>query len=75
MRWGARMGDTAMIDMMTAALHDPFENVHMGITAENLAKSHQVTRGQQDELALTSHQRAAKAIKEGRFEARLCRSR
>jgi acetyl-CoA C-acetyltransferase len=71
MRWGARMGDTAMIDMMTSALHDPFENVHMGITAENLAESHQVTRGQQDELALTSHQRAARAIKEGRFKSQI----
>jgi acetyl-CoA C-acetyltransferase len=71
MRWGARMGDTAMIDMMTAALHDPFENIHMGMTAENLAESHQVTRGQQDELALTSHQRAARAIKEGRFKSQI----
>ena len=71
MRWGARMGDTAMIDMMTAALHDPFENIHMGMTAENLAESHQVTRGQQDDLALLSHQRAARAIKEGRFTAQI----
>jgi acetyl-CoA C-acetyltransferase len=71
MRWGARMGDTAMIDMMTAALHDPFENIHMGVTAENLAESHQVTRGQQDELALLSHQRAARAIKEGRFKSQI----
>ena len=71
MRWGARMGDTAMIDMMTAALHDPFENIHMGMTAENLAESHQVTRGQQDELALLSHQRAARAIKEGRFKTQI----
>jgi acetyl-CoA C-acetyltransferase len=71
MRWGARMGDTAMIDMMTAALHDPFENIHMGMTAENLAESHQVTRGQQDELSLLSHQRAARAIKEGRFTAQI----
>ena len=71
MRWGARMGDTAMIDMMTAALHDPFENIHMGMTAENLAESHQVTRGQQDELALLSHQRAARAIKEGRFKSQI----
>jgi len=71
MRWGARMGDTTMIDMMTAALHDPFENIHMGMTAENLAESHQVTRGQQDDLALTSHQRAAHAIKEGRFKAQI----
>jgi acetyl-CoA C-acetyltransferase len=71
MRWGARMGDTAMIDMMTAALHDPFENIHMGMTAENLAESHQVTRGQQDELALLSHQRASRAIREGRFTSQI----
>jgi acetyl-CoA C-acetyltransferase len=71
MRWGARMGDSAMIDMMTAALHDPFENIHMGMTAENLAESHQVTRGQQDDLALLSHHRAANAIKEGRFASQI----
>jgi acetyl-CoA C-acetyltransferase len=71
MRWGVRMGDSSMIDMMTAALHDPFENIHMGMTAENLAESHQVTRGQQDELALLSHQRAARAIKEGRFASQI----
>ncbi|HEY4174676.1 MAG TPA: acetyl-CoA C-acyltransferase family protein [Rhodopila sp.] len=71
MRWGARMGDTAMIDMMTAALHDPFESIHMGMTAENLAESHQVTRGQQDDLALLSHQRAARAISEGRFKSQI----
>ena len=71
MRWGARMGDTAMIDMMTAALHDPFENIHMGMTAENLAESHQVTRRQQDELALLSHQRAGLAIKKGRFKSQI----
>ena len=71
LRWGARMGDSAMIDMMTAALHDPFENIHMGMTAENLAESHQVTRQQQDELALLSHRRAANAIKEGRFKSQI----
>ncbi len=71
MRWGARMGDTAMIDMMTAALHDPFHNIHMGETAENLAESHQVTRDQQDELAIQSHQRAAHAIKQGRFKSQV----
>jgi len=71
MRWGARMGDSAMIDMMTAALHDPFETIHMGVTAENLAESHQVTRQQQDALALLSHQRAAHAIKEGRFKSQI----
>ena len=71
MRWGARMGDSKMIDMMTAALHDPFHNSHMGETAENLAESHQVTRVQQDELAVLSHQRAAHAIKEGRFKSQI----
>jgi acetyl-CoA C-acetyltransferase len=71
MRWGARMGDSVMVDMMTSALHDPFHEIHMGITAENLAESHQVTRGQQDELALLSHQRAARAIQEGRFKAQI----
>jgi len=71
MRWGARMGDSTMIDMMTAALHDPFHNIHMGITAENLAESHQITRTQQDELALQSHQRAARAIAEGRFASQI----
>jgi acetyl-CoA C-acetyltransferase len=57
--------------MMTAALHDPFENIHMGMTAENLAESHQITRGQQDALALQSHQRASVAIKEGRFKSQI----
>ena len=68
-RWGARMGDAAMVDMMLAALHDPFDNIHMGETAENLAESHQITRGDQDALALESHRRAAHAISEGRFKA------
>lgn len=67
-RWGAKMGDTQMIDAMLTALHDPFENIHMGITAENVAKRYQITRGTQDELAVTSHRRAAKAIEEGRFK-------
>jgi acetyl-CoA C-acetyltransferase len=71
MRWGARMGDSTMIDMMTAALHDPFHEIHMGMTAENLAESHQVTRNQQDELAVQSHQRAARAIQEGRFKSQI----
>ncbi len=71
MRWGARMGDSAMIDMMTAALHDPFHNIHMGVTAENLAESHQVTRAQQDDLALLSHRRAAHAIADGRFKSQI----
>jgi acetyl-CoA C-acetyltransferase len=71
MRWGARMGDSSMIDMMVAALHDPFDNIHMGETAENLAESHQITRPDQDGLAVQSHQRAAHAIAEGRFKAQI----
>ena len=71
MRWGARMGDATMIDMMVAALHDPFDNIHMGETAENLAESHQITRGEQDGLAVESHRRAAHAIAEGRFKSQI----
>src|SRR5579862_2553786 len=70
-RWGARMGDAAMVDMMLAALHDPFDNIHMGETAENLAESHQITRGDQDALAVESHRRAAHAIAEGRFKQQI----
>jgi len=71
MRWGARMGDSTMIDMMVAALHDPFHNIHMGETAENLAESHQITRADQDGLAAESHRRAARAIAEGRFKSQI----
>ena len=70
-RWGTKMGDTQMTDAMLAALHDPFENIHMGITAENVAKKYQITRTTQDELAVTSHKRAAKAIAEGRFKEQI----
>src|SRR5277367_5378543 len=70
-RWGARMGDAAMVDMMLAALHDPFDNIHMGETAENLAESHQITRAAQDGLAVESHRRAAHAIAEGRFKSQI----
>jgi acetyl-CoA C-acetyltransferase len=70
-RWGARMGDAAMIDMLLAALHDPFDNIHMGETAENLAASHQITRDDQDALAVESHRRATRAICEGRFNGQV----
>ncbi|MBS0560753.1 MAG: acetyl-CoA C-acyltransferase family protein [Proteobacteria bacterium] len=70
-RWGARMGDVALVDMMTAALHDPFHNIHMGVTAENVAAQHNITRADQDALALESHRRASAAIKEGRFKAQI----
>jgi acetyl-CoA C-acetyltransferase len=71
MRWGARMGDTTMVDMMVAALHDPFHNIHMGVTAENVAAQHQITRADQDALAVESHRRASSAIKTGRFKQQI----
>jgi acetyl-CoA C-acetyltransferase len=67
-RWGARMGDATMIDMMVGALTDPFETVHMGITAENIAGKWGFTREQQDEFSVESHRRAAAAIADGRFK-------
>jgi len=67
MRWGQRMNDAAAVDAMTAALSDPFEACHMGITAENIAKRWEISREEQDQLALESQQRAAAAIAEGRF--------
>jgi acetyl-CoA C-acetyltransferase len=70
-RWGARMGAAAMVDMMLAALHDPFDTIHMGVTAENVAAQHNISRADQDQLALESHQRAARAIAEGRFREQI----
>jgi acetyl-CoA C-acetyltransferase len=68
MRNGARMGDTSMIDMMVAALTDPFGVGHMGITAENLADKWEISREEQDAFAAESHARAAKAIEAGYFK-------
>lgn len=70
-RWGARMGDAVMIDMMTGALSDPLSSVHMGVTAENVAKRHEISRAEQDALALESHQRAENAIKQGYFRSQI----
>lgn len=70
-RWGARMGDTKMIDMMVGALHDPFNNIHMGVTAENIAAKWGISRDTQDALALESHIRAERATKEGRFASQI----
>ena len=67
-RWGARMGDAQIVDMMVGALTDPFDTVHMGITAENVATKWEITRQQQDELALESNRRAVNAIQKGYFK-------
>lgn len=70
-RWGARMGDTQIVDYMAGILHDPWKRIHMGVTAENVAERFGISRTEQDELALTSQQRAATAIEEGRFKSQI----
>ena len=70
-RWGARMGDARVLDMMTGALHDPFHNIHMGVTAENVAKKWGISREDQDALAVESHRRASVATREGRFASQI----
>ena len=67
-RWGARMGDAKTIDYMLGILHDPWQKMHMGVTAENVAERYKITRTMQDELAVVSQQRAAAAIAAGRFK-------
>ena len=70
-RFGARMGDTQMLDLMVGALHDPFHKIHMGITAENVGEQFGISRQQMDEAAAESHRRAAAAIAAGRFKEQI----
>ena len=70
-RWGQKMGDVTMGDMMLGALSDPFGGGHMGITAENVAVEHDISREAQDAFALESQRRAAAAIAEGRFTSQI----
>ena len=70
-RFGARMGDMRMVDMMLGALNDPFHQVPMGVTAENVARKFGISREDQDALALESHRRAERAIAEGRFAGQI----
>jgi len=68
-RWGARMGDTVLIDTMVHdGLTDAFSDVHMGITAENIAEKYGFTRTQLDEFSVESQRRAVKAIAAGKFK-------
>jgi acetyl-CoA C-acetyltransferase len=67
MRWGARLNDTAAIDVLVGALTDPFEGIHMGVTAEQVARKWNITREAQDALAVESHRRALDAIQSGKF--------
>ena len=71
LRWGSRMGDTGLIDYMNGILHDPWERVHMGVTAENVAARYGISREAQDELALESQRRAARANAEGYFKEQI----
>lgn len=70
-RWGAKMGDVTTLDMMLGALNCPFGTGHMGVTAENVAAEHQISRDQQDDFALTSQNRAAAAIEAGHFDSQI----
>jgi len=70
-RFGQRMGNAQAVDSMVAALSDPFEACHMGITAENVAEKWGISREDQDALAVESHQRAAAAIEAGRFKEQI----
>ncbi len=71
MRGGARMGHSQMIDLMMAGLTDPFEDMHMGITAENLADKWNISREEQDAFAAESHRRAAAAVEAGYFDEQI----
>ncbi len=71
LRWGQRMNDGQVVDAMVGALTDPFDNVHMGITAENVAAKYNISRADQDALAVQSHQRAAAATAKGYFKEQI----
>jgi acetyl-CoA C-acetyltransferase len=67
-RWGSRMGDQKMMDSMLGALSDPFHEIHMGVTAENVARQYGIGRDEQDQFSVESHKRAANAIRNGYFK-------
>src|SRR5579884_2076011 len=71
LRWGQRLNDGAVVDAMVAALNDPFDKVHMGVTAENLATKYGITREDQDAFAVESHRRAVAAMKNCRFNEQI----
>lgn len=70
-RNGQKMGDQVLLDAMLGALHDPFGNFHMGVTAENVAKLCDISREEQDALAVESQRRAARAIANGFFKGQI----
>jgi acetyl-CoA C-acetyltransferase len=70
-RWGQRMGDSLLVDAVSGGLSDPFDDCHMGVTAENVAARWGVSREDQDALAVASHQRAARATDNGYFKEQM----
>jgi len=70
-RWGKKMGDIRTVDMMIGALNCPFGTGHMGVTAENVAREHGISREAQDAFAAESQSRTARAISEGRFKEQI----
>ncbi|MDH4565495.1 acetyl-CoA C-acyltransferase [Pseudomonas sp. BN414] len=71
LRWGARLGNAEAIDYMNGILHDPWKRIHMGVTAENVAVRYGIDRTSQDELAVESQRRAARAISKGYFDEQI----
>jgi len=71
LRWGARLGNTEAVDYMNGILHDPWKLKHMGVTAENVAARYGIERVAQDELAVESQHRAARAISKGYFDEQI----
>jgi acetyl-CoA C-acetyltransferase len=71
LRWGQRMNNGQVIDAMVGALTDPFDDCHMGVTAENVAQKWGISRADQDALAVQSHQRAAVATEQGIFQSQI----
>ncbi|WP_342358932.1 beta-ketothiolase BktB [Terrarubrum flagellatum] len=71
LRSGVKMGETTFVDMLTGTLADPFQGFHMGVTAENVARQHQITRAEQDAFAVESQKRAAAAIADKRFASQI----
>lgn len=70
-RWGQKMGDVNALDMMLGALNCPFGTGHMGVTAENVAREHEISREEMDAFALASQTRAAAAIEAGYFDSQI----
>jgi acetyl-CoA C-acetyltransferase len=70
-RFGARMGDASLVDVLLGALHDPFGAGHMGVTAENVAKLYNITREEQDAFAVDSQRKALAAIEAGYFKSQI----